>query len=119
MLTAMKFYTQRPPVQTQSKPFPIDDTFEVKGSNFRPNATEDTQDVRGSERSEIQNFDIKIPKADEYDINILTEKTAEGRNSEMHSTALKEPNSALGTLKLVHDNTLTSVGYDIENYNAD
>ena len=54
----------------------------------------------------------------------MTEKTVksntiEGRNSELNNTAHKEPNSGFGTLKLVHDNTLTSVGFGIENYNAD
>ena len=68
---------------------------------------------------------------DVFDLNILSEKTAErrtveGRNSEMQSTALKEQGSSLKetapgmeTLKLVHDNTLTSFGYAIENYNAE
>ena len=71
-----------------------------------------------------QNFDIKIPRADTFEINILTEKTVksntgEGRNSELNNTVHKESNSGFGTLKLVHDNTLTSVGFGIENYNTD
>ena len=54
----------------------------------------------------------------------MTEKTvksinAEGRNSELNNTVHKEPNSGAGTLKLVHDNTLSTVGFGIENYNTD
>ena len=128
MLTAMKFYTQRPEVQTQSKSFPIDKSFEVKGSNFVKSQTENTYDWRQSDTIEPQNldikqnFDIKLPKVDVFDFNILTEKTAErrtvdGRNSEMLSTALKEQGSAkkdtvpgFETLKLAHENTLTGFG---------
>ena len=88
----------------------------MQGKNFTKG---DRQTTEGGEDDNVANFDLFALDGDLNNRRLFSEQTIDGRTSDVHHQSrlglAQEPPSALGTLKLARDNTLTSIGPDNEN----